>query len=157
MRRYHLEIGKQEVVVDVQELTADRFEVQIGGESYDVRLTGDEDSTDVAIAPAPGPATIAPATPAAPSAVPTPIARVPAPRVAFGNRATLTAPMPGVILEVQVKPGDVVTRGQPVAVLDAMKMHNIIGAPRAGTIAEVFVSTGQNVNHGDPLLRYAEE
>lgn len=157
MRRYHLEIGKQEVVVEVQELTADRFEVQIGGESYDVRLIGDEDSAGVAITPAPNASTTTPATPAAPSAVPTPAARAPAPRVAYGNRATLAAPMPGVILEVQVKPGDVVTRGQPVAVLDAMKMHNIIGAPRAGTIAEVFVSAGQNVNHGDPLLRYAEE
>ena len=150
MRRYHLEIGQQAFVVDVQERAADRFEVQMDGKTYDVRLTGDEDGSGVAIAPARS-------AEATPSVLPTPATRMPPPRPAFGNRATLTAPMPGVILEVQVKPGDTVTRGQPVAILDAMKMHNIIGAQHAGTIAEVFVSAGQNVNHGDPLLRYAEE
>jgi biotin carboxyl carrier protein len=64
--------------------------------------------------------------------------------------------MPGVILELHVKAGDVVQRGQQVAVLDAMKMHNFIGAPRAGTIAEVCVAAGQAVGHGDPIVRFAE-
>ena len=52
--------------------------------------------------------------------------------------------------------GDLVTRGQQVAVPDAMKMHNLIGAPRAGTIAEVCVAAGQAVGHGDPIVRFAE-
>jgi biotin carboxyl carrier protein len=64
--------------------------------------------------------------------------------------------MPGVILEVHVKAGDHVDRGQQIAVLEAMKMHNLIGAPRAGTIAEVCVAPGQAVGHGDALVRYAE-
>lgn len=63
----------------------------------------------------------------------------------------MSAPMPGVIIEVCVKPGDTVERGQKVAVLDAMKMHNLIGATRAGTIAEVYVTEGQSVNHGDAI------
>jgi len=41
-------------------------------------------------------------------------------------------------------------------VLDAMKMHNFIGAPRAGTIAEVCVAAGQAVGHGDAIVRFAE-
>jgi biotin carboxyl carrier protein len=41
-------------------------------------------------------------------------------------------------------------------VLEAMKMHNLIGAPRAGTIGEVCVTPGQAVGHGDALVRYAE-
>jgi len=61
-----------------------------------------------------------------------------------------------VILELFVKPGDVVQRGQQVAVLDAMKMHNLIGAPAAGTIVEVCVAVGQAVGHGDPIVRFAQ-
>jgi biotin carboxyl carrier protein len=64
--------------------------------------------------------------------------------------------MPGTILEVNVKAGDTVQRGQQIAVLDAMKMHNLIGAPRAGTIAEVCVTAGQAVGHGDVIVRFAE-
>ena len=64
--------------------------------------------------------------------------------------------MPGVILEVNVKPGDVVKRGEQVAILDAMKMHNVIGAPRDGTIAEVCVEAGQTISHGDAFVTFVE-
>ena len=76
--------------------------------------------------------------------------------MAGGGGAALNAPMPGVILEIHVKAGDVVQRGQQIAVLDAMKMHNFIGAPRAGTIGEVCVTPGQAVGHGDAIVRYTE-
>jgi biotin carboxyl carrier protein len=75
---------------------------------------------------------------------------------AAGAAGSLNAPMPGVILEVNVKTGDVVERGHIVAILEAMKMNNAIKAPRAGTIAEVFVSAGQAVSHGEPLIRFQE-
>jgi biotin carboxyl carrier protein len=65
--------------------------------------------------------------------------------------------MPGVILEVSVKVGDTVERGQQLAILDAMKMHNVIGAPRAGTIAEIFVDAGQNVDHGAAIVKFKED
>ena len=64
--------------------------------------------------------------------------------------------MPGVVLEVNVKPGDKVVRGQQIAILEAMKMQNSIKSPRAGTIAEVCVAAGQAVGHGDALVRFAE-
>ena len=86
-----------------------------------------------------------------------PVAPKPGARPGAGaGGASLNAPMPGVILELHVKAGDVVQRGQQIAVLDAMKMHNLIGAPRAGTIGEVCVAPGQAVGHGDPIIRYAE-
>ena len=75
---------------------------------------------------------------------------------AGGGAGTLAAPMPGVVLEVNVKPGDAVVRGQQVAVLEAMKMQNSIKSPRAGTIAEVCVSAGQAVGHGDAIVRFRE-
>jgi len=55
-----------------------------------------------------------------------------------------------------VKPGDTVVRGQEIALLDAMKMHNSIKSPRAGTVHEVCVTPGQAVGHGDPIIRYEE-
>jgi len=168
MRRYTLNISDREFVLDVQELSADQFEVVVGGEAYAVTLSGDENLNEAIITPGLQPAGGAPrasaaaggarvrkepaaAAPAAPSA---PAARKPA---GPAGKGTLTAPMPGVILEVNVKAGDSVERGQQIAILDAMKMHNVIGAPRAGTIAEVFVDAGQNVDHGTAIVKFKED
>ena len=65
--------------------------------------------------------------------------------------------MPGVILEVSVKAGDKVKRGQQVAILDAMKMQNVIGAPRDATVSEVCVAAGQSVGHGDVIVTFKED
>ena len=165
MRRYTLGVGDRQFVIDVQEIAADRFEVLVGDEAYEVTLSGDENLAEASITPAllpgsqttPRPAS-APGTVARVRHEPSPPAMAPATRQSTGradSKAALTAPMPGVILEVNVKAGDTVTRGQQVAILDAMKMHNVIGAPRAGTIAEVFVSAGQSVNHGDAIVSFA--
>jgi biotin carboxyl carrier protein len=163
MRRYTLNIGSREFVVDVQEVDADQFEVTVGDESYAVILAEDQ-AMGGTIAPAPqvrapqatsaaAPvASAAPATPAAPKTAPA--ARKPA---GGGGKGALKAPMPGVILEVNVKAGDKVTRGQQVAILDAMKMHNVVGAPREGTIAEVCVDAGQTVGHGDVIVTFKED
>ena len=168
MRRYTLDISDREFVIDVQELAADRFEVTVGGESYEVTLSSDENLAEAVITPGfqPGAgaprqavtvqrASKAPAASAAPAASSSPApARKPA---GGGGKGSLNAPMPGVILEINVKPGDKVERGQQVAILDAMKMHNVVGAPRAGTIAEVFVTAGQTVDHGDPIIKFKED
>jgi glutaconyl-CoA/methylmalonyl-CoA decarboxylase subunit gamma len=55
-----------------------------------------------------------------------------------------------------VAPGDRVSRGQVVAVLEAMKMRNEIKAPRDGVVAAIFVQPGQLVAYGDPLVRVEE-
>ena len=169
MRRYTLNISDREFVIDVQEVTADEFEVVVGGETYAVTLSGDENLNEATITPGLQPAGGAPrasaaagvarvrkeAAPAAASAGAAPAA----PRKPAGpaGKGALTAPMPGVILEVSVKAGDSVERGQQVAILDAMKMHNVIGAPRAGVVAEVFVAAGQNVDHGDAIIKFKED
>ena len=161
MRRYSLKIGAREFDLDVEELGADRFEVQVGGESYDVILSGDEELPDATITPAVAPGRAAAArTTAKPAAAPAAAApRAPiAPRRAAtaGGGNSLNAPMPGVILEVSVAVGDTVERGQQVAVLEAMKMNNVIRSPRAGTIGELCVAAGQAVGHGDPIVRFRE-
>ena len=160
MRRYTLDIGNREFVIDVQEVDADQFEVTVGNESYAVTLTG-EQSVGGTIVPAPQAsapraAPAASATSAAPKAA-APAAAVSRKPASGGGKGALKAPMPGVVLEVSVKAGDTVTRGQQVAILDAMKMHNVIGAPRAGTIAEVCVDAGQTVGHGDVIVTFKED
>ena len=64
----------------------------------------------------------------------------------------IEAPLPGTILEVLVKPGDKVTRGQGVVILDAMKMENIIDTDIAGVVKRVFVEPGQVVPTNAPLV-----
>jgi acetyl/propionyl-CoA carboxylase alpha subunit len=65
---------------------------------------------------------------------------------------TLTAPLPGKITHVAVKPGDRVAAGDTLLVIEAMKMENEFKASAAGTVAEVRVQPGQAVNPGDTLL-----
>ena len=112
---------------------------EAGGEAYEVTLAEDANPSAVSIAPRP--------------TVALPPSR---PAVTAGGKGALTAPMPGVILEVKVKAGDAVERGQPVAVLDAMKMHNTIASPQTGVVAEVLVAAGQTVDHGELILKYRE-
>jgi propionyl-CoA carboxylase alpha chain len=63
----------------------------------------------------------------------------------------LVAPMPGTVLAVHVKPGDTVTAGQLVMVVEAMKMEHRITAPQAGRVAEVRAYRGDQVSGGDLL------
>jgi acetyl/propionyl-CoA carboxylase alpha subunit len=67
------------------------------------------------------------------------------------------AAIPGRVLKLLVKPGDVVTALQPLLVLEAMKMENDVRAPRDGTIRSVEVTAGQAVGAGDLLVRFVPE
>ncbi len=64
----------------------------------------------------------------------------------------LTAPMPGKVVRVLVKPGDTVTARQPLVVIEAMKMENELRAARDGVVAEVQAREGQSVDAGMLLL-----
>jgi 3-methylcrotonyl-CoA carboxylase alpha subunit len=65
----------------------------------------------------------------------------------------LTAPMPGKVVSFAVKAGDKVSRGQPLAVMEAMKMEHTIAAPADGTVEELLFAPGEQVGEGDELLR----
>ena len=67
----------------------------------------------------------------------------------------LAAPMPGKVIAFLAKAGDVVTQGQPLAVMEAMKMEHTIAAPRDGTIEELLYAVGDQVSEGGELLRMA--
>jgi pyruvate carboxylase subunit B len=60
--------------------------------------------------------------------------------------------MPGKILEVLVNQGDEITRGEPLLILEAMKMQNEINSPVNGIVSSIAVNPGMNVNKDEVLL-----
>ncbi len=119
---------------------ADDGAVLVDGITYDVTLEGEtaivgEESYTVqtsglaltAIAPPP-----TPSGPAAPAAV-------------EAGAGAVSAIMPGKIIRVLVEPGQQVEEGEPVCVLEAMKMENELSAPRSGTVQAVHVKPGDDV------------
>jgi len=65
----------------------------------------------------------------------------------------LTAPMPGKVVRFAVQPGEAVKRGQPLAVLEAMKMEHTIAAPADGVVEALLYAPGDQVAEGADLLR----
>ena len=112
-----------------------KYRGNVNGTLYDITLEVLEG--EAAAAPAPA------AAPAAPKAA------------APAGAQTVTAPMPGTILSVNVQPGQAVKKGDVLVMLEAMKMENEIMAPIDGTVATVNASKGQSVQSGDVLLTLA--
>lgn len=148
MRRYTVTVGGRSHVVDVEELSADRFRVVVGGRPMEVGLSASEDLAEAVISPEITPDHV-PRTgrPVPPEALEPILA-------GDGFRPELTAPMPGVVVSVQVVVGERVERGQVLLKLEAMKMSNAIRAPQDGLVAAVRVAPGQSVGYGDVLLDF---
>lgn len=68
----------------------------------------------------------------------------------------LTAPIPGKLVSFAVQAGDVVKKGQPLAVMDAMKMEHTIAAPMDGVVTELLYAPGDQVVDGAELLRLGD-
>ena len=105
-----------------------KYKVTVNGTAYEVEI---EEMTG---APAAAPAAAAPAAAPAPAA--------------SGAGESITSPMPGNILAVNVAAGDMVRKGQVLMILEAMKMENEIMAPRDGKVTAVAVTKGAAVESG---------
>ncbi|NLK71964.1 MAG: biotin/lipoyl-binding protein [Clostridiales bacterium] len=127
-----------------------KYNITVNGKSYEVEVEEIGGAIQTA-APAPAAAPAAPkaapaaapkaAAPAAPKAAPAP-----------AGATTITAPMPGTILDIKVKEGDKVTNGQVLLILEAMKMENEIMSGVDGVVSSVNVAKGASVNAGDVLV-----
>ena len=141
MKEYKYKINGNEYNVAVEELEGNKANVIVNGKSYQVEL--DRPAKPAVSKPVARPA-------AAPAAAP---ATAPAPKAApAAGGAGIKAPLPGVILDIKVKVGDAVSKGQTVAVLEAMKMENNINADREGTVVSINVEKGQSIAEGTDII-----
>ena len=133
-----------------------KYKVTLNGRTYEVEVeAGKAMLVDEYEAYAPAPAASAPASAPAAAAAPAEPAASTAPAAAPAVQAageTITAPMPGNILRIEVTNGAAVKAGQILIVLEAMKMENEILAPRDGTVAQIIVQKGSTVETGSPLV-----
>lgn len=67
---------------------------------------------------------------------------------------SVKAPMPGLVLEVDVKPGDEVSEHEPLLILEAMKMENVIKSPTSGKIKSVHTNQGETVEKNELLVEF---
>ena len=142
MKEYKYKINGNEYNVAVEELEGNKANVTVNGKTYEVEL--DKPAKPAVTKPVARPAAAAPAA-TAPAAAP-------APRPAAAGGAGIKAPLPGVILDIKVKVGDAVSKGQTVAILEAMKMENNINADREGTVVSINVEKGQSIAEGTDII-----
>ncbi|TWU37244.1 acetyl-CoA carboxylase biotin carboxyl carrier protein subunit [Novipirellula artificiosorum] len=124
-----------------------KLRITIGDKAYDVTVETLESESS------PQPWTNRPAGPA-PSSAPPPAAVKAAPTAPKQtlSRGSITSPMAGVILSIDVEEGESVEDGQLLLVLEAMKMENQIIAPAAATVKSLLVAVGESVQDGQVLV-----
>jgi biotin carboxyl carrier protein len=134
--QFPLEIADKSYTVQLNKINKNlsQFSIKINGKKYTVQ----PETAKTILAHALKPSLLIPEKKAA--------------RKAVAEKGEVTAPMPGKIVVLRVKVGDLVRVGDPLCVLEAMKMENEITASKTGTIKEIRVSEGSTVNNGDALI-----
>ena len=117
------------------------YTITVNGNVYDVTVEEGTGSTAPAAAPKAAPKV-------APKAAPAPKAAAP---VAGAGAVKVTASVPGKVFKVEASVGQAVKAGDPIIILEAMKMEIPVVAPQDGTVASIDVTAGQAVESGDAL------
>lgn len=143
MKEYKYKIDGKEYAVKIDKIEGDQAQLEVNGTPYSVEIIQEKKKKETPkvskSAPAAAPAaTAAPAPAAAPAST--------------GKGKAVKAPLPGVIISVDVQVGQQVKRGQQVAVLEAMKMENGINAECDGTITEIKVKAGDSILEGTDIV-----
>ena len=126
--RLVVEMSSKPVVVTVRQVSEQRIQLSVDGEDVSFQR-------------------------ASPTSGPAP--RLEAPH-ATTARDTLVSPMPGRVITVVAKEGDGVQIGEPLVVIESMKMEVAIRADREGKIQEILVSEGDSVRRGEALVKFRE-
>jgi len=140
MKDFKFKINGNEYVVHISNVDGNIAELEVNGTPYKVEMEKELRQTKT-------PKLVRP------SAVPTTDSHpAVAKTVSPGAAGAVKSPLPGVVLEVNVKPGDQVKVGQRLLVLEAMKMENNIDSDKEGKVIEVKVNKGDSVLEGDVLV-----
>jgi len=148
-RRTSLHYGEEAIEAKISARGDGRFEVEVEGTAF--AFPADAVSSRAALWPSH--VTVFDGVSGYSFSAPDPLARA---ADATGGAASLRAPMPGLVKIVRAAKGDAVKKGQPLLVLEAMKMEHTIAAPHDGVITEI-ASEGAQVTDGAVLVRFREE
>lgn len=146
-KKYTFKINGKQYEVTVGNVEGKNASVTVNGVEYNVEMENPVAAAPVVAAPVNAPVVVPSAPASAPAA---PVAPTPA-----GAGSDVTAPLPGVIISVNVAVGDKVQAGTKVAVLEAMKMENDIEAETSGTVTAIHVSKGDSVLEGAKIVTIA--
>ena len=141
MTTIRVRIGEQWYTVEVGDLSQSPVPVTVDGETFEVEVESDA-----------GPTPPRRGRPAGGLTVPDAPASTPSGSAAPVDDDILRSPMPGRVMSILVRPGDAVSAGDEVCVVEAMKMEQSILAHRDGVVKTVFVQPLDSVNANDPLV-----
>lgn len=136
MKNYKFTINGNKYEVEILEVEGDMAKIEVNGTSYLVEIHKE-------VKPAKTPTLVRP------------VLREPQKNIdrkEGGPKTEVKAPLPGVIIQVMVKPGDRVSKGQKLLIMEAMKMENEIKAEQDGEIVSVKVSNRQSVLQEEVLI-----
>jgi biotin carboxyl carrier protein len=143
MKNYKFTIHGNQYDVNVVSVEDNIAEVEVNGTSYKVEMEKPIQQTKT---PKLVRATAVPSTDSHPS-----VTKTTAPSTPKGV-GYVKSPLPGVILDLYVKEGEIVKKGQKLLCLEAMKMENNILANKNGNVTEILVQKGDSVLEGDELV-----
>lgn len=143
MKEYKIKINGNDYTVAVKDIEDNKASVSVNGLDYEVQIEGTQSKPKAPkIVQQPQSQPVAQMT--APAAV--------RPAAVAGAGSGVKSPLPGVILEVNVKVGDTVKAGQQVMLLEAMKMENSIESTLDGVVKSVDKGKGDSVLEGEVLI-----
>jgi biotin carboxyl carrier protein len=142
MKKYKFTIHGTAYEVDINNVEGQTIELEVNGTPYTVTLDKEVKQTKT---PKLVRSQAIPSTDATPQVSKT-----------AKKGGSINSPLPGVILDVFVKPGDRISVGQKVLLLEAMKMENNIESDKEGVVAEVKARKGDSVMEGDVLIMMGE-
>ncbi|MFV0403797.1 MAG: acetyl-CoA carboxylase biotin carboxyl carrier protein [Bacteroides graminisolvens] len=140
MKQYKYKINGNLYNVTVNDIEENIARVEVNGTPYTVEM-------DKPVKATPKPVTRPASAPKTSTGAPV-VARP----AATSTKSGIKSPLPGVILDIKVKEGDTVKKGQLIAILEAMKMENNINADKDGVVSAVKVNKGDSVLEGTDLI-----
>jgi glutaconyl-CoA/methylmalonyl-CoA decarboxylase subunit gamma len=147
-KKLQVKVNGKSFEVEVSDFSGGSADVTINGTQYAIEI---EETGGVLAAPAAKAVAAVPVKAAAPAAS----TSGPVAIAAAGATDVISAPMPGVIMDIAFKPGDKIAVGDIVCALEAMKMKNMIRSTREGIVGSVEVNEGQRVPFGAVIIRFA--